>query len=347
MFRFFFANSTAPVSRLPWIDYAKGIAIILVVYRHTMIGMYRAGVYVHEYYVVANKMVYNFRMPLFFIIAGFLIQKSLAKRSAAQFIWSKFDHILYPYLIWGSLQITLQIVLDNYATSSRSFLDYLYLLYHPRAIDQYWYLYALFNVSVLYLFMFRFFKGNKLALLGVSFVMHLLTPYLKDISLLHDICFYFMYVVIGDSVSEFALRESNQRLFSSTKLSVLIIPVFILCQWLWFNYDLGIFANIIVTLVGCALMFNICFKLQQSNLLLWLRYIGYYSLYIYVMHVIMGAGVRIFLISVLGLSNATLIFILATSCGVIIPIMIYNAAMRSGLWFLFSISRPKRLAITN
>jgi fucose 4-O-acetylase-like acetyltransferase len=347
MFKFFFRNSSAPVSRLPWIDYAKGIAIILVVYRHTMIGMYRAGVQVHEYYVVANKMIYNFRMPLFFIIAGFLIRKSLAKRSNAEFIWSKFDHILYPYLIWGSLQITLQIVLNRYATASRDFLDYLYLLYHPRAIDQYWYLYALFNASVLYLFMFRVFKGNKVAMLAISFVMHLVTPYLKDFSLIHDICFYLMYVVIGDAISNFALSESNTRLFSSTKLSVIIVPVFVLCQWLWFHYNVDIFTNIIIALVGCALMFNICFKLQQSNSLFWLRYVGYYSLYIYVMHVIMGAGVRIILISVLGLTNAALIFVLATSCGVIVPIMIYNAAMRSGLWFLFSVSRPKPLPVTS
>ena len=55
-------------SRFGWIDYAKGIAIILVVYRHVDFGLKRNGMAVTEWILNLNDMFYSFRMPLFFIL---------------------------------------------------------------------------------------------------------------------------------------------------------------------------------------------------------------------------------------------------------------------------------------
>jgi peptidoglycan/LPS O-acetylase OafA/YrhL len=177
--------------------------------------------------------------------------------------------------------------------------------------------------------------------------MHYFASYFKEVSLVHDLMHYFLFLVIGDCLSRFVLEERNAKLISSTRLTALIMPIFIFCQWLWLNHDLNIFTHFIIALVGCTLMVNLCFKLQSSKSFFWLRYVGFYSLYIYVMHVIIGAGVRVLLISVLGLSNPTIIFILATFCAVIIPIMLYNAAIKFGLWFLFNLGKPKRLAVSS
>jgi fucose 4-O-acetylase-like acetyltransferase len=321
MFKPLFENTAAPVSRLPWIDYAKGIAIILVVYRHIMIGLQRAGLEVNQYYVMANEVVFTFRMPLFFLLAGFFIRKSIGKRSIGEFISTKFNTILYPYLLWAFIQVTIQILISQYTNASRSFVDYLYILYKPRALDQFWYLYALFNTSLLYLFLFKVLKGSRIAIFGLALIFHYLSDFLNEIQLIHDALYYFLFLAVGDSIADFVLRESNKRLFSSSRLTLVLLPLFGFCQWLWFNYELNIFGLAIIALVGCAFIVNISFKLQNSNAFSWLRYVGFYSLYIYVLHVIVSGGVRTFLISVLGLSNTTILLITGIFFAVIIPIM--------------------------
>ena len=72
--------------RLTWIDYAKGIAILLVIYRHVFEGIKLSGASIdgREFLEYANIFLFSFRMPLFFIISGVFISKSLGKKG--QFI---------------------------------------------------------------------------------------------------------------------------------------------------------------------------------------------------------------------------------------------------------------------
>src|ERR1700750_67395 len=137
-------------SRLHWVDYLKGIAIILVVYRHSLLGIQQKGISVPDYLVNANMIFYSFRMPLFFMLSGIFISRSLSKRTVGQFIYTKFESLMYPYFIWATIQISMQIFLSSYTNSSRTFLDYTYIFYQPRNLDQFWYLPALFNATVVF-----------------------------------------------------------------------------------------------------------------------------------------------------------------------------------------------------
>src|SRR5450631_3856954 len=94
-----FNTSILQRSRLAWVDYLKGIAILLVVYRHVLIGIQLSGITIPTILVNANMVFYSFRMPLFFILSGIFIGGSLARRSLKQLIGIKFENLLYPYLI--------------------------------------------------------------------------------------------------------------------------------------------------------------------------------------------------------------------------------------------------------
>lgn len=345
MFKIFFENTTQQVSRLPWIDYAKGIAISLVVYRHIMIGLERAGLEVNQYYILANEVVFTFRMPLFFILAGFFIRRSLAKRSAGEFIFSKFNTILYPYFIWTFIQVTIQIVLSKYTNAQRTALDYLSILYHPRALDQFWYLYALFNTAVIFLLLHKVLRGNKILLLAIALLMHQASIYFPELDLIKDALYHFLFLVIGDFISQYVLDQKNNKRISSTFVTLLLLPVFIVCQWYWFSQDrqINIFLFAIVALVGCALMINISLKLQNGNVLKMLKYVGLFSLSIYLIHVIISAGVRTIMLHVLKINNTTILIISGVFLAILISIMFYNFCMRSGMWFLFNFRKPKSI----
>jgi peptidoglycan/LPS O-acetylase OafA/YrhL len=86
---------------------------------------------------------------------------------------------------------------------------------------------------------------------------------------------------------------------------------------------------------------NVSFVLQKLNVFRFLRVLGYHSLYIYVMHLMITAGLRVFMIRVAGTENVPLIMIVSIAGGVILPIMFFNLAERAGAWWLFAIKRKK------
>ena len=54
-----------------WVDYAKAIGIILVVYGHVARGVFNAGLPMDEgEFVLVDSIIYSFHMPLFFFLSG-------------------------------------------------------------------------------------------------------------------------------------------------------------------------------------------------------------------------------------------------------------------------------------
>jgi acyltransferase len=70
--------------RFDWIDVSKGLGIILVVVGHTRFR-----------YI---DFIYNFHMPLFFIISGFLFNHSRWMDTVKDFYISRFKRLVIPYL---------------------------------------------------------------------------------------------------------------------------------------------------------------------------------------------------------------------------------------------------------
>lgn len=323
--------------RLPWIDYAKGIAIVLVVYRHVLIGFLRSDLDVNQYLVLANEVVMSFRMPLFFIISGIFIERSLAKRSVQQFVKSKFNTILYPYLIWATVQVTLQIFLSPYTNADRSWIDYLYILIHPRGIDQFWFLYALFNVTVLFALLNRYVSTNNLHHLILSLVFYYLSRFVQDYGLIHDLLYYYVFIIIGALISKFILDKGNFALLSSARLALALLPMFALTQWYWLNTpDIDPFLFALVALIGCFFMINISFILHRERRLQILRIIGYHSLYVYILHVLVTSAVRILAIKV-GITYTPVLLVVNITLGTFLPIMFYNYVRSKGLYYLFEL----------
>ena len=57
--------------RNAWVDYAKAIGIILVVYGHVARGVFNAGLPMDEdNYLLIDSIIYSFHMPLFFFLSG-------------------------------------------------------------------------------------------------------------------------------------------------------------------------------------------------------------------------------------------------------------------------------------
>lgn len=328
--------------RLAWIDYAKGIAIVLVVYRHVLIGFLRSGLEVNQYLVLANEIVLSFRMPLFFIISGIFIERSLSKRNIRQFAEIKFNTILYPYFIWATVQVTLQIFLSRFTNADRGWIDYLYILVHPREIDQFWFLYALFNSAMLFALLTKYVSANRWHHLILSLIFYYLSRFVQEYSLIHDLLYYYVFLVIGTLISRFILKKENFPLLASARLSLFMLPVFLATQWYWLSTpDIDPFLFALVALIGCSFMLNISFILHRKNRLKVLRIVGYHSLYVYILHVIVTSAVRILAIKI-GYTYTPVLLIINIALGTFLPIAFYNFLCNRGLYYLFELKNSER-----
>ena len=357
------------LKRYKWMDYARGIAIILVVYRHSFEGIKRAGFSIenYKYLEYANVFFYSFRMPLFFIVSGAFVASSLAKRGLGKFIINKCKVILYPYFLWGAIQITLQIFFSRYASAQKGITNYLDLLYLPREVEQFWYLYALFNVSVIYAIiktMLRFKTEYQLVLGIVLFgVSAYNAQHNIDLSFVNDICHYYIFFSIGDMVASYIRDEKNVSFFSSWKLFFVLLPLFIASQIYFLLVNLShhsikyVFveyyqplAYILIALIGCTFIMNISFLLQKNDSAVWLRRVGFYSLYIYVCHVIITSFTRTVLSKVFHISIVPVMLVFCIALGIVVPILLYWLAKRLNMEWMFSLEKAgskKKLPITN
>jgi fucose 4-O-acetylase-like acetyltransferase len=354
-----FHTSVLEKSRLAWVDYLKGIAIVLVVYRHVLIGIQRYTLSAREHGLAlpdvpswleqANMVFFSFRMPLFFILSGIFISGSLAKRSLAMIVRQKFENLLYPYFIWVFLQVTLQIVLGPNTNSNRTLIDYTYILYQPRALDQFWYLPALFNTTLIYLLV-----KTRLAppawlqlLIGLGLYFLSADPRVHSISMLSDWMEFYIFFALGDTLSVYFFKDSTQRRLKNPYTLLVITPLFFATQ-VWYLAHItepGHADFLVIALIGCLSMFILSFRMQEWNTLSWLRIIGYHSLYIYVMHIFVAGLVRLICTKFLGIHNPFVLLLSGIGFAIVVPIVFYNLLILDGpLWWLFSFTRKQSAA---
>lgn len=355
-----FNSSILGKKRSIWVDYLRGIVIILVVYHHTFLGIEKIGIPVPKSIISANMAFYSFRMPLFFILSGIFTSISLHSKSITKIIWDKFNLLFYPYVIWAVIQITLQIILPRYIHSDSNYSDYFRIFYQPKRLGQFWYLPALFNSTMIFVFVKARLKIGVGSNLALGIILFLLAPFINGNSMMSNWMRFYIFLVIGDILSPFILKKEFQNRLKKPVYIISMIPLFIIAQYYYFHYigarsleddsakfgidyswysvnELGFLTT---SLVGCFTFIVFSFLLEKWNRFQWLRVIGYHSLYIYIMHVMIVSFVRMILTSFLGVHNYLIILAAGITFGVIVPVIFYNLVGKNYLWFLLTLKKP-------
>jgi uncharacterized membrane protein YcfT len=96
------ASAPAGTERIDWVDYAKGICIIMVVMMHSVLGVELAAGqtgYMHVLVAFAKP----FRMPDFFLISGLFLARVI-DRDWRTYLDRKVVHFVYFYALWVTIQ---------------------------------------------------------------------------------------------------------------------------------------------------------------------------------------------------------------------------------------------------
>ena len=303
-----------------WVDYAKAIGIILVVYGHVARGLYNAGFEVSVVlYELTDSIIYSFHMPLFFFLSGLFFYTSLSRKGAKKLVFNKIDTIFYPYLVWSILQGSIEVFLSNYTNGSVSYVEVFSLLWMPRA--QFWFLYALFLVfiaaSVIYSMVSKRFSILIFLLSCLLYLFPMLLPRQQVFSFLSQNFVFFSLGII------FTMYANTKYIFTKASLWVTLL-VFIICQWLFHEHlslkytDKG-FESLLLAIFSILFIVSLSGFLSKkpSSLLV---FIGTSSMVIYLMHVLAGSGVRVILANLFGFESFFLHLILGCLVGVIAPI---------------------------
>lgn len=350
--------------RFAWIDYARGICIILVCYRHSFEGLINAHFPTSDYPLLelVNSSLVTFRMALFFIISGSFISRTLEKKSYNTYVLDRFKTILYPMLVWGAIQITLQLIFKDFTNAKREPIDYLNLLLMPRKIEQFWYLNTLFMVGISYAFFKSVLRFKLWQLMITAILLYALGGFYYSInanlryetlaySFIPDLLHYYIFFFIGDAISSFLYNRNYTQYLGSLKLLIPGLLLFLITHYFYTvintQHQKGYYVEfympvffLLVALSGGAFTIQLSFILQRFSILKWLRVIGYHSLYIYLIHVMITASVRVIISKLFHITNIPLLLVVSIISGIGISILMYNFFVRKRMWWLFSLKKP-------
>jgi fucose 4-O-acetylase-like acetyltransferase len=310
------------------VDIAKGIAILLVVYGHSLRGMIYAGLLPDSSWLIpTNYLVYTFHMPLFFLLSG-LFFRSSADKGPRAFWTGRLKSIVYPYFLWSLFQGGFQLALAGTGAVNSTFhlSDLLGILWRP--IVPFWFLYALFFANAIAMLVRRvkIFLVVAGALLGFLVA----TRFAPDI--VGDIAYGFLYFSLGILMRERdLLRRIPATWTMAGILSLAFLGTAIACYLLKVPERLPLPATLLGMLATLAVSRVLDETSAARPFARILQGLGRCSMSIYVLHILILGFVRTLCLRFLGIHDPLLLMPPAIATAVVVPVAIQLAGTRMGI----------------
>lgn len=323
-------------SRELWVDYAKAIGIILVVYGHVARGVCQSFNSMNTGYQLVDSVIYSFHMPLFFFLSGIFFVASTKKHGHKKMLLSKIDTILYPYILWSLLQGIIEFGLSPYTNGHATLTEVFSLLWEPRA--QFWFLYTLLFCFLISSVFFRLISFQAIGIFFcLSIAVYLLHAYFISWSLISMITNNLVFFALGILFS----KQSTQDTFSSPWILLFLTIFFITSQYyfhstLHLTYQAHGIPSLLLAIISIffiASLSSVLANLVQSK---HLAFLGSASLAIYLMHIIIGSGTRIMLNKFMGIHNISLHIIIGCVTAILIPAVAYYFIKKEKVNWIFS-----------
>jgi len=313
-------------TRLQWVDHAKGVGIVLVVFGHVIDGVHTAGVRIDALtFRLTWDSLYSFHIPLFFFLSGLFFPHSWQRRGLRGVMLNKVDTLVYPYVLWSLLQGFTQVVFSHHVNNPVTAGEVLSLWWHPR--QEFWFLYALFFTYLIACVAY-FFVPARLRwtlLLGALGLYFLRTNIAHSIAALWYPAWYLLYFLAGALLHR-ATRLATARPQISLPAAVLVFAGAITALHQLSGHVAGgqsnpliSTTNIIAASAGTAMTIAVAVLLARAG---WrfTAYLGRMSLQVYLLHTTAAAVTRVMLLKVLGVHNLEVHLVLGTAVGVLAPL---------------------------
>jgi uncharacterized membrane protein YcfT len=322
-------SALAAGGRVDWVDYAKGICIVMVVMMHSVLGVELAAAqtgFMHLVVMFAKP----FRMPDFFLISGLFLSVVIA-RDWRTYLDRKVVHFAYFYLLWVTIQFGFKAP-SFAAETSWSHVGFLYLESFIEPFGTLWFIYLLpifFVVTKLTR------KMPPLAVLTVAAALemaHVLTGW----TVIDEFGARFVYFYSGYLFAPYVFALSDRaRARPSLALAGLALWVVVngslvelaASEWPLVSLALGLAGACAIIVTGTLLA-----RMQWLN---FLRYCGEHSIVIYLAFFLPMAATRTLLLRSALIPDIGMVSLIVTVVGVVGALAIWRIALALHANFLF------------
>ncbi|MDP4985705.1 acyltransferase family protein [Pseudoalteromonas tunicata] len=319
--------------RSNWVDYCKAIGIFLVVFGHVLSGLVNAGFEMNQtYFTLIYSVIYTFHMPLFFFLSGLFFYSSLQKYHVGGLINQKIDTLFYIYVFWSLFQGSIEVVLSQFTTNGITFREVFQLFTEPRM--QFWFLYALIYIFIISLAAYKFMSVKYTPILFIFTA----ALYVFAAQLPQGFNLYLVYQNLVFFVAGIYFNQLNKEPASNNTLLLLSAIAFLMVQYFFHQdhvfSDRGLF-SLLTALTSIYFVIQLACLINKHPLQ-WLLTIGTYSLSIYLIHILVGSGIRILLAKFLHLENFAIHLLLGVAFGIAIPLLFQKIVNDYRINFIFS-----------
>jgi fucose 4-O-acetylase-like acetyltransferase len=292
--------------RIKWIDYAKGIGIILVILGHALANENILHIY-----------SYSFHLPLFFFVAGITIKpKYVEEAQLKDIIIKNAKGILIPYYFYGFFVLGIELLKnmiqsDGTVTETvQLFTRWLFL----RGIKADWFLPCLFFSKILFTIIIKYIRNIKVQ--GILFSIIVLFALYFPYRTYHIAPFYramigAFFVFVGFVYTEYAERKVNSILIKIIISVMWVILAFVNGKVSLYggNYGNNQLLYLVNGVLGSlALIFLVQWMDRRFNTIKSLSWVGKKSLIIMVVHMEIMAFVKVLVMKIGVLYNTPFLF---------------------------------------
>jgi uncharacterized membrane protein YcfT len=326
-----FAATSAP--RIDWVDYAKGICIIMVVMMHSVLGVELAAGqtgFMHVLVAFAKP----FRMPDFFLISG-LFLPLVIDRDWRTYLDRKVIHFAYFYLLWVTIQFGFKAPAFA-ADGGWGHAGFLYLESFIEPFGTLWFIYLL----PLFFVVIKLTRGLPPPLIwGAAALLeaaHIVTGW----TVIDEFCARFVYIYSGYLFADlvFALAD---RVRARPMLALVGLALWAAVNGglVAFGYGEWPLVSLALGLAGACAIITAGTLLARMHWMNVLRFCGAHSIVIYLAFFLPMAATRTLLLKTDIIHDIGAISLIVTVAGVVGALLIWKTALALHANFLFE--RPQ------
>src|ERR1700704_1223297 len=326
-------NGTSAVTERPdrvdWVDYAKGICIVMVVMMQSVLGGEAAAGqtgFMHLVVMFAKP----FRMPDFFLISG-LFLSVVIDRDWRTYLDRKVVHFAYFYVLWVTIQFGFKAP-SFAAETGWGHVGFMYLESFIEPFGTLWFIYLLpvfFVVTKLSRRMPPLAIWTVAALLEAA---HVVTGW----TVIDEFCARFVYFYSGYLFASYVFALSDR---SRARPPLALIG---LAFWALINGSLVVsgfsewpLISLMLGLAGACGIVTLGTLLARARWLTFLRYCGEHSIVISLAFFLPMAATRTLLLRTGFIPDIGTISLIVTVVGVVGALAIWRIALAVGATFLF------------
>jgi uncharacterized membrane protein YcfT len=319
--------------RIDWVDYAKGICIVMVVMMHSVLGVELAAGqtgFMHLVVMFAKP----FRMPDFFLISGLFLPVVIG-RDWRTYLDRKVVHFAYFYVLW----VTIQFGFKAPAFAAESNWSHAGLMYLESFIEPFGTLWFIYLLPIFFVVIKATRGIPPMAIWSVAALLEM-THVNTGWTVIDEFCARFVYIYSGYLFANYVFALSDRaRAHPVWAISGLALWALVNSGLVASGYSEWPLISLALGLCGACAIITIGTLLARAHWLTFLRFCGEHSIVIYLAFFLPMASTRTLLLRTGLIHDIGAISLTVTIVGVVGALAIWWAALALKANFLFE--RPK------